>query len=137
MKRIALFVVAATLAAAAMASGLPDKATIAVTTDTGLLVGTGSVHDGTLEVELVDASPAFVTLQLSDADGGVTRMQGVIALDGSLHLVDAGGIQPAAGFAADNALAFELHTHAAVEAQNGAPGQGSEEPAEQPSEVRD
>ncbi|HKI57753.1 MAG TPA: hypothetical protein VKA00_00880 [Trueperaceae bacterium] len=138
MKRVALSIVAAMLVAAAMAGGLPGNGTIAVVNDAGRLVGTGSVHAGTLEIELVDTSAAFVTLRVSDAAGVVTAYQGVVALDGSLHLIGAEGIQPAVDFAARNALAFELHTHASVEAQRGGAGAGpNEEPSEAEAETLD
>lgn len=115
MTRIVTTVVAALLATVALAGGLPGRATIAVVNDSGRLVGTGSVHDATLEIALVDPTAAFVTLLVTDAAGAVSGVQGVIALDGSLHVAGAGGILPAASFAADNALAFEFHRYSSVE----------------------
>lgn len=138
MKRIAMFVAGATLAAIAMAAGLPENATVAVMNDAGRLVGTGSVHTGTLEIELAVPSAEFVTLQVSDAAGHVTVVQGVVALDGSLHLVGPGGIEPAASFASENALAFELHTQSTVEARRGdAATRSFEEPSEAGLEATD
>lgn len=126
------------LAAGALAGGIPDTGTVSVVTDAGRLVGTGTLHDGALEIELADTAAAFVTLRVSDAAGGVTELQGVIAPDGSLHVVDAGGIMPAGRFAAGHALAFELHTHASVEAQGaGSASPAGEEPAEAGAETLD
>ncbi|MEJ2291396.1 MAG: hypothetical protein P8Y05_06730 [Deinococcales bacterium] len=120
MKRTALFVfvTAAMLLAGAMAGGLPQQATVEVVNDQGVLVGTGSVHDGALEVELTDAAVGFATLLVSGIDGRTTRLQAVVPIDGSLHIVDAGGVLPARAYFARSALAFELHSQVDVEASN-------------------
>ena len=137
MKRTAMFVfvTAAMLLAGAMAGGLPQEGTVEVLDDQGSLVGTGSVHDGTLELELGEGASGFVTLLVSQPSGRTTWVQALIPLDGSLHVVAADGVMPASDFAARHALAFELHNHASVEASN-APAGGSEEPSE-PGGVRD
>lgn len=119
MKGTAMVVVAtaATLFAAAMASGLPQQATIAVVNDAGTLVGTGSIHDGALELQLADAARGFVGLEVTALDGSTTWVQGVVPLDGSLHIVAADGVLPAGEFAARYALAYELHSRGTVEAR--------------------
>lgn len=137
MKRMSIVMVLVALGAFAVAGGMPETGSLAVVTDAGRLVGTGSLHDGTLEVELADAAPGFVTLRISDAGGSVTELQGVLALDGSLHVVDAGGIDPAGDFAAAHALAFELHTHATVEAQGAGAAPAGEEPGETGAPIPD
>lgn len=120
MKRTALGALIAIVAlfGSAMARGLPQQATVAVVNDLGVLVGTGSIHDGTLEIVLSDAADGFVTLQFTDALGHVVRVQALIPRDGSLHIVRSGGAVPARAFAADNALALEVHSRGAVEAQS-------------------
>ena len=130
MKRTALFVVVtvAMMLAGAMAGGLPQQATVEVVNDQGVLVGTGSVHDGALEVELTDAAVGFVTLLVSGIDGRTSRLP----TDGSLHIVDAGGVQTARAYAARNALAFELHSRVNVEANNGPAADPSAEPFREP-----
>ena len=138
MKRTAMFVfvTVAMLLAGAMAGGLPQEGTVEVVDDQGGLVGTGSVHDGTLELELGEGASGFVTLLVSEPNGRTTRVQALVPLDGSLHVVAADGVLPASAYAARHALAFELHTHANVEANNLPASAGSEEPSE-PGAVRD
>lgn len=120
MKRTALgaLVILVALFGTAMAGGLPKQATVAVVNDLGGLVGAGSIHDGSFEIVLSDAASGFVTLQLTDATGHVTRIQGLVGLDGSLHVVESDGVVLARDFAASNALAFELHSRGTVEAQS-------------------
>ena len=133
MKRTALFVfvTAAMLLAGAWAGGLPQQGTVEVVNDQGILVGTGSVHDGALEIELTDAAVGFVSLLVSGVDGRSAWLQAVVPTDGSLHVVGPGGVMPARAYAAQSALAFELHSHASVEASNDpAAGSGSEPTAE-------
>ena len=132
MKRTAMFVfvTAAMLLAGAWAGGLPQQGTVRVVDDQGVLVGTGSVHDGTIEIELSDAASGFVSLLVSDADGKTSWVQALIPVDGSLHVVSGDGVLPARAFAARNARAFELHAHANVEASNAAASSGRGEPLE-------
>ena len=130
MKRTAMFVfvTAAMLLAGAWAGGLPQQGTVQVVNDQGVLVGAGSVHDGTMEVELTDAATGFVSLLVSDANGKTTWVQAVVPVDGSLHIVASDGVLPARAFAARNALALELHSHVNVEASNAPAGSGQDEP---------
>ncbi len=132
MKRTAMFVfvTAAMLLAGAWASGLPQQGTVRVINDQGALVGAGSVHDGTMEVELTDAATGFVSLLVSDANGKTTWVQAVVPVDGSLHIVASDGVLPAHAFASRNALAFELHSHANVEASNAPAGSAQDESRE-------
>lgn len=132
MKRTAMFVfvTAAMLLAGAWAGGLPQQGTVTVVNDQGVLVGTGSVHDGTMEVELTDAASGFVSLFISDANDNTTWVQAVVPVDGSLHVVTSDGVLPARAFATRNALAFEIHNHANVEATTAPAASGQNEPDE-------
>ncbi len=140
MKRTAMlvFVTVAMLLAGAWAGGLPQQGTVRVVNDQDVLVGTGSVHDGTLEIELTEAASGFVTLLVSDVGGATTAVQALIPVDGSLHVVAADGVLPARAFAARNALALELHAHTNVEASNaGGSGQNGPHEAAENGGVRD
>lgn len=112
------FVVVAALVGVAMAGQLPMQATVAVVDDAGTLVGTGSVHDGMMEIALSDGASGFVTLHLTAANGRVTTFQALVPTDGSLAVVMADGVIPARVLAARSALAFELRSRGTVEAQS-------------------
>jgi len=132
MKRTAMFVfvTAAMLLAGAWAGGLPQQGTVRVVDDQGVLVGAGSVHDGTIEITLADAASGFVSLLVSEPNGKTTRVQALVPVDGSLHVVASDGVLPARAFAARNAMALEIHAHANVEASNAPAGSGQNEPFE-------
>lgn len=131
------FVAAVMLLAGAMAGGLPREGSIDVVDDRGELIGSGSVHDGTLEVELGEGASGFVTLLVVAAGGASQRLQALVPLDGSLHVLTAGGVVSARAFAERHALAFTLHSQAGVEASSAPSGGAAGGPGESAGAIGD
>lgn len=84
--------------AQAQAAGLPQDGSVKVFGDLGERLGSGSLHDGLLQITMTDATDGFVTLQIVGSDLSVRQIQGLI-VNGVLYVVLQEGVVPARAYA--------------------------------------
>lgn len=93
MKRVLSIIAVALFLSAASAVSLPDNAQVTLISESGVVLGFGTIAEGDLSLTLELGAEGFVTLLVEGADGTVVTVDGLLSSSGQVILTGEAGFE--------------------------------------------